>query len=95
MLQPTLHDEGSKPLTEEERSSGTLVEPMRLAVRDGYPLLRERGARLAADGERFVDASLIFADFAPTLYYDACHFRSPGTEMLARTAAQALLAALP
>lgn len=95
VLQPTLHDEGSKPLTEEERSSGTLVEPMRLAVRDGYPLLRERGARLAAEGERFVDASLLFADFAPTLYYDACHFRSPGTDMLARTAAQALLAALP
>jgi hypothetical protein len=95
VLQPTLHDEGSKPLTEEELASAALVEPMRRAVREGYPLLRERGARLAAEGERFVDASRLFAEVRETLYYDACHFRAPGTDMLARAAAEALLDELP
>lgn len=95
VLQPTLHDEGSKPLTDEERASGTLVESMRLAVRDGYPLLRERGERLSAEGERFVDASRLFAEHEETLYYDACHFRAPGTDLLAAAAARALLEALP
>ena len=95
VLQPTLHDEGSKPLTDEERGSATLVESMRVAVRDGYPLLRERGFALAAEGERFVDASRLFAGVAETLYYDACHFRAPGTDMLAREAAHALLLELP
>lgn len=95
VLQPTLHDQGSKPLTEQELATGTLVEGMRVAVRDGYPLLRERGRELAAGGERFVDASRLFAEVPETLYYDACHFAAPGTDMLAREAARALIAALP
>lgn len=95
VLQPTLHDQGSKPLTDEEPRSATLDEGARRAVHQGYPRLRELGQELAAEGECCIDAAQLFADVQEMLYYDACHFRAPGTDMLAREAAHALLRALP
>lgn len=95
LLQPTLHDEGSKPLTDEERASCALSAGSTAMVRQGYPLLRERGQGLAAEGEHFVDASRLFAEERETLYYDACHFKGRGTDLLATLAAEELLALLP
>jgi hypothetical protein len=42
-----------------------------------------------------VDASLLFAEVEEGLYFDPCHFRKPGTDMLAEAAAMGILAALP
>jgi hypothetical protein len=90
VLQPTLHDEGSKPLSEEERRNGRYPEAAEAGVRHGYPLLRAAGARLVAEGVPFLDASSVFADVEQTLYFDGCHFRRPGTEILGRAVAAAL-----
>jgi hypothetical protein len=95
VLQPTLHDEGSKPLTDEERRKGKAVQEWRDAARLGYPRLRAEGAALAAEGFPFLDASLLFAEVEDTLYYDACHFGRAGNELLAHAIAAAFLRALP
>lgn len=60
----------------------------------GYPLLRERGARLAAEGHPFVDATRVFADVEETLYYDSCHFVAAGHELLAEALAPHVIDAL-
>lgn len=94
VLQPTLLDEGSKPLSERERASGLAVNSWSVAVRNGYPRLREVALRLVAQGVRVLDASRLFADVTEDLYYDACHFTRPGNERLAAAVATALLDAL-
>ncbi len=95
VLQPTLHDEGSKPLTDEERANATAVDAWIEGVHAGYPLLRAGLAELAADGVHVLDASGVFADDDRTLYFDACHFEPPGHVTLARAVAAAFLDALP
>ncbi len=95
VLQPTLHDAGSKPLTEEERASSTAVDTWIEGVQRGYPLLRAAIPELRAAGVRFHDASQVFADDERTLYFDACHFEAPGHEALARSIAAAFLESLP
>jgi hypothetical protein len=95
VLQPTMHDEGSKVLTEQERQKDNAHESWREAIRPGYPMLRAAGARLAAEGVRFLDGSMLFRDVADTMYFDACHFRIPGNVLLAERIAPGLLAALP
>ena len=91
VLQPTLHDEGSKPLTDQERATGGAIDEWIEGVRDGYPLLREAGARLAAGGVPFLDASLVFRDRPGTIYVDSCHFRHLGNGILAEAIAAHLL----
>lgn len=91
VLQPTLHDEGSKPVTEEERATGDAHEEWIHAATVGYPRMRERADRLRERGVEFVDASMIFAEVEETLYYDACHFHPPGQLMLAEVIARDLL----
>jgi hypothetical protein len=91
VLQPTLHDEGSKPLTPAEVEGGRTSDEQRDAVRRGYPLLRERGASLARDGVRFLDASRIFAEVEDELYFDVCHFQERGEAMLADAIASFVL----
>lgn len=83
VLQPTLHDAGSKPLTENERKKG--AEPLVWAegARLGYPKLRARGAELAQHGVEFLDLSQAFAAVTDELYYDVCHFAPAGNRMLA------------
>jgi hypothetical protein len=95
VLQPTLHDEGSKPLTPREIRSGRALASWVEGVRRGYPRLREYGQKLRSEGIEFVDASLLFAEVEEGLYFDPCHFRKPGTDMLAEAAAMGILAALP
>lgn len=95
VLQPTLHDPGAKPATEEELREGKTMREWMDGVQRGYPLLRAEGEELAAGGESFFDASRIFADIQETLYYDVCHFNERGNLLLADAMAAAFLAALP
>lgn len=82
-LQPTLHDEGAKPMSSEEREKGGAPEEWLEGVRLGYPLLRAAGRALEREGVCFVDATRVFAEVGATLYYDACHFDRPGNHLLA------------
>jgi len=95
VLQPTLHDPGSKTWTAEEDDTSYAHEAWIEGVHLGYPLLREEGARLAERGVAFADLSRIFAEVEPTLYYDACHFRAPGHRLIAGQLAARLLTLLP
>ncbi|MBK7877110.1 MAG: hypothetical protein IPJ77_15420 [Planctomycetes bacterium] len=95
VLQPTLHDEGSKPLTEAERASSDGPKPWMKGAKRGYPMLREAGKRLAAEGVGFVDLSLLFRDLTEPTYYDVCHFRGRGQELFADAIVEALRARLP
>jgi lysophospholipase L1-like esterase len=90
VLQPNLHDEGSKPLTAEERRTGTAWPAWIEGAREGYPRLRAQGAALREKGIHFVDGSMIFRDVTETLYYDAGHFNEAGNVILARAIAAAL-----
>jgi len=90
VLQPTLHDKGSKPLTEQERRRGAQPEEWARAARIGYPLLRKHGQGLAEQGLEFLDASQVFNKVEETLYQDVCHFSLEGNRLLAN----ALLAQL-
>ena len=95
VLQPTLLDEGSKPLKGPERGLLERAPAVRrLAIRAGYPRLREAGRRLAASGVHFLDASMVFAEATERLYQDDCHFRERGSAILAEPVAEALLRAL-
>ncbi len=91
VLQPTLHDEGSKPLTETEtKNAGSETEWIR-GVHLVYPRLREAGRELAARGIAFFDATQVFRDHPEDVYIDVCHFREHGNEILAEAVAQAFL----
>ena len=94
VLQPTLRDDGSKPLTEKE-VEGAGCDPAWLeGVRRLYPRLREGGARLAALGVPFLDATGTFRDVAEDLYVDVCHVNQRGNDLLADAIAPAALAAI-
>jgi hypothetical protein len=95
VLQPTLHDPGAKRISEREREVGTIGDTWRIGVELGYPLLREAGARLAADGVAFADASRLFADVEETLYIDSCHFDWEGQKMLGAWLGERLLEKMP
>jgi hypothetical protein len=93
VLQPTLHDVGSKVLTKEELASDNAHEAWVEGVHIGYPLLREAGAKLAASGVNFFDATGLFKDVGPPMYFDACHFRTYGNKLFAEAIAPKFLAA--
>ncbi len=90
VLQPTLYYDGSKPVTAEERRTGTAWPAWVEGAREGYPRLRAQGAALRERGIHFVDCSMIFRDVTETLYYDAGHFNEAGQVILARAIATAL-----
>ncbi|MEM7202130.1 MAG: hypothetical protein AAF628_17815 [Planctomycetota bacterium] len=94
-LQPNQYVRGSKPLSAEERRlyytprDDETYGPTAVA---GYPLLIARGAKLLADGVKFVDATPLFADDQQTLYRDTCcHFNREGNVKLARFVVEYLL----
>ena len=95
VLQPTLHDPGAKIVSDEEQRQGWIQPAWLEGVEIGYPLLRERGAELAASGVLFFDASRLFEGNSETLYYDSCHFGKQGNVLLARAMAEEFLAQLP
>jgi hypothetical protein len=82
VLQPTLWDRGSKPLTAHELELDAREISWTEPVRVGYPELRKRGAELREQGVEFLDASRIFADVHEELYYDHCHILAPGNQRL-------------
>jgi len=92
-LQPTLHDRGAKVVTAEEERDG-IRGAWSPGIELGYPLLREAGAKLAAEDVRFCDASDAFVGVDETLYYDPCHFKRAGNVLLARRLTPAVLDAL-
>ncbi len=83
VLQPNLHDPGAKQMTAEEKEKGTIGEAWLRGVFQGYPLLREGGQQLAAEGIEFIDATMVFSKIKTTIYYDSCHFRDRGNQILA------------
>lgn len=91
VLQPTLHDEGSKPLTPEEIAQGSAPEPWTDGVHRGYPLLRKAGLELAERGVDFVDMSMVFEHHPEELYFDSCHFGQAGNDILGVAIGKALL----
>ena len=95
VLQPTLHDADSKPLTRDELATSTGDPTQVEATLLGYPRLRDVGQELLAQGVRFVDASRVFDQVEQTLYMDMCHFTQAGHELLAELIARALLAEVP
>ena len=56
-IQPTLHDRGSKPVTDEEFRIGIGEAGYDEAVLVGYPLLREGLAQLSREATDFVLAA--------------------------------------
>lgn len=95
VLQPTFHDRGSKPPTQEELDN-TVIQPEWLeGVVHGYPRLRAAGERLLAAGVPFFDASLLFEDVDKTLYYDCCHVVASGSRILGRYCANRALEVMP
>jgi hypothetical protein len=91
VLQPTLTDAGSKPLTEAEVEGGTCPPSWRDGVAFGYPRMRELGEKLRGLGVHFVDASYLFHDVTEKLYFDACHFDQHGAALLAQRIAAEIL----
>ena len=91
VLQPTLHDEGSKIPSADEIKNGTITETWLEGVRRGYPMLRKAGAQLVEQGVAFVDLSTVFAGMTETLYWDNCHFDQLGNDILAAAVARELL----
>ena len=95
VLQPAARDPGAKPLSEEEDARTREPEVWRTAIESGYPKLRGLGARLAAEGVVFVDASDVFRDVPEPIYRDACHFGEDGYQRLAERVVAGILASLP
>ena len=95
VLQPTLHDAGSKPLTESEVEGGKLKPSWKQGVLEGYPRLRQEAPRLSEHGVLFLDGSDTFKTLSEESYFDGCHFRGPGMVMFAERVADELLKALP
>ncbi len=95
VLQPTLHDAGSKPMTEQERQTAGLGGLLLDGARLGYPMLRKMGGVLRSQGVAFLDCTAVFAEVRETLYLDACHFNDRGNVILAGAIGPALLEVLP
>jgi hypothetical protein len=93
VLQPTLHDEGSKTLTAKEQDNSRADPNWIAGVHRVYPDLRTAGARLAERGVDFVDGSRAFAGDTGDLYYDPCHFAARGNRILAAAVVEPLLRA--
>src|SRR5260221_669806 len=90
LLQPTLHDTGSKTLTQNEIDHSTMDPNWLEGVHFLYPIFRKMGKQLAARGENFFDASGIFRDHPEDVYYDICHFAEHGNEILGEAIAREL-----
>ena len=85
-LQPNQYVPGSKPIGDAERRVAWVeAHPYKLAVENGYPLLRQRAERLRAGGVHLHDLTALFADHHEPLYTDTCCHLSPtGCALLAR-----------
>lgn len=95
-LQPNQYVPGSKPMGHAERAVAWQADhPTRRVVEQGYPLLQERGAELAARGIAFHDLTRVFEAVEEPLYIDpCCHLNARGNELLARAIAIRIAPAL-
>lgn len=91
VLQPALEDAGAKQLTTKELHNTTGGGTWTTAVRTGYPLLRQAGAALAAEGLPFDDATRLFEHESESVYVDMCHLNERGNDMMAGFVAERLL----
>ncbi|MAG55026.1 MAG: hypothetical protein CMJ83_01915 [Planctomycetes bacterium] len=84
-LQPNQYVVDSKPMDEAERAVALgKNRRYRTGVREGYPLLIERGARLRANGVPFFDLTRMFANVRERVYDDdCCHFTLDGYARIA------------
>lgn len=90
LLQPTLHDEGSKPVTDKERQIGIGAKGLDQSVVRGYPRMRSELTALAAIGVEALDTSDAFAGVEETIYVDSCHFGRRGGKLLAQRVVELL-----
>jgi hypothetical protein len=95
VLQPNVMDVRDRPLTAEELAKDNTGDTWSQGVHVGYPLLREAGRRLAAEGTVFVDATDVFDGEAESPYFDQCHFRERGNDLLAERIAREFLRTAP
>lgn len=87
-IQPNQYDDGSKPLSDEERRLYTSNKYYRLSVSRYYPRLREMVKDLRATGVETYDLTQAFARSGETLYNDdCCHLNEQGNVILARAIA--------
>lgn len=82
VLQPTLHDTGSKTPTAKETANSSLEPSWIEGVHVLYPMFRQAQKVLESRGIHFFDASGIFRDHPEDLYYDGCHFGQRGNDIL-------------
>ena len=95
VLQPTLHDRGSKPLTEKEIAGGTVDPDWIVGIAHLYGPMRASAERFAARGVPFCDATMVFRDHPEDIYIDTCHFKEDGNALLAAVVARSFLETLP
>src|SRR5712692_947654 len=84
-LQPNQYVPGAKPMGAGERRDAVRpAAPYRRLVETAYPLLRNSGRALVADGVRFHDLSAVFVDHPEPLYVDSCcHVHARGNLIVA------------
>jgi len=92
-LQPNQYLPLSKILTaDEKRSAYSEESPYRPWVERGYPLLRQAGKELTAQGENFEDLTQLFARTRVSIYKDnCCHFNALGNDELGSAVGRFLL----
>lgn len=95
-LQPNQYLPGSKPMTEPERKKFVSeTQAYGLAIKAIYPLLIERGPILKQQGVNFHDLTMLFSKVQEPIYADPfCHFNQLGNDMLAKSIADAIRAAM-
>jgi hypothetical protein len=94
VLQPTLRDPGARQPTPKEEELATSDPLWVEGVVRLYPKLRDAGPRLAERGIPFCDASGVFRDRTEDIYYDVCHFKELGNDLLAIRVGEALRGAM-
>ncbi len=85
VLQPTMHDVGSKPLHADELTFDRTGEVWQKAVRQGYPKLRAQASALTEKGVSFHDLSMVFQTVEGPMYQDGCHINPTGNEIMLRS----------
>ena len=93
-LQPNQYLPGSKPMSDAERQIAVSeLSGYKPHVETCFPLLREAGAALKAEGEQFHDLTQMFVTTEEPLYSDAaCHFNLRGSSLIAAQIAKAIAA---
>lgn len=91
-LQPNQYFPDTKTFSAREQAE--FVRPKNVSadhLRRAYPLLRQRGADLRAQGVAFADLSTVFRDLPGDIYEDdCCHVNEEGNRILARALAAQL-----